>query len=116
MPLSDSRDCCHWPLFRYHLRNESPSVMEWWKAYKEAEQSKNKKGRSKSTEKPPHIKDFDQFDHWQMFLGGFNKNKRGRPSKEMSTEEIEDAILAVETLDKEYLRYRVEQAREARRH
>jgi hypothetical protein len=95
IPLENSQNCCNWPEFRVHGRTKQPNIKTWWE-----DRSRGKKTNKMSDfdRNPGH----DTDDGWELVYGIENWNTDR--TSDTSINSYADAITAVETLDREFLK------------
>ena len=106
IPLEDSRTCCNWPsAFRVHGRTKVPSIKTWWEAKDRGE----KPIKMSAFDRDPG---YDAHDGWEFVYGvpNWNVDRTWDPSPD----DYNDFVMAVTTLDREFLEWKVQEARKAR--
>ena len=97
IPLENSMACCHWPSsFRAHARVKKPNILNWW--------TRRAKGEDLSK-----MKQFDKdpVGGWEFVIRIAHQDEDGSWNMPYDDQEWYDAVLAMETLDREFLEWRV---------
>lgn len=102
IPLEDSESCSYWPPFRVHMRPTEPSINVWWEKRQAGKKSTEMQRFNRKT----------QADEWEFVYGIENRNVDGTWDSDIGR--YDEAVLLVVTLDHEFLKWKVSEARKAR--
>lgn len=104
-PLERSVKYCQWQYpFRAHARVKKPDIMKWW--------ARREKGKDLSRMK---AFDRDAVHGWEFVIRVRHQNNDGTWDEGYTDEEWMDAVRAVETLNKEFLEWKLKQTLKAKK-